>query len=168
MSSPEKPQRNLEQKFTATIHLMLIQACYKSGMYATDKGTADMPYLQRLHSRPTMAELTHDEQEFLQNHVDSYGAELVIDGQVIRWEHLDKVKVVVAPRIAGPAGWLVKRLFSQNKTRYHVGVYFGSQEAVLPNVTWDVARYVLESIAYYAAQPIVYEGPEDLVPITEV
>ena len=127
-----------------------------------------MPYLQRLDSRPTMAGLTDDEQVYLQTHVDAYGAELVVDGQVIRWEHLNKVEVAVAPHAAGPTGWLLRRLFSQNKTRYHLGVYFGSQEAVLPNITWDVARYVLETIAYYASQPIVYEGPEDLVPLTEV
>ena len=137
-------------------------------MHVTDEGTAGMLYLQRIDSRPTMAGLKDNEQEFLQLHVDAYGAELVVDDQVIRWDHLDKVEVAIAPRAAGPAGWMVKWLFLRGETRYHLGVYFGSQEAVLPNITWDVARYVLQTIAYYASKPIVYKGPEALVPTTEV
>jgi hypothetical protein len=137
-------------------------------MYVSNEGTAGMPYLQRIDSRPTLAELRDDEQGFLQHHVDAYGAEMVIDGQVIRWEHLDKVEVVVAPRAAGIAGWFVKQFFLRGETRYHLGIYYGSHEAVLPNITWDVARYVLQTIAYYASQPVIYEGPEDLVPISEI
>jgi hypothetical protein len=127
-----------------------------------------MTYLQRIDFRPSMAELRQSDQDFLNRHFDAYGAELVIDNHAIRWEHIDEVEVVVAPRIAGPAGWIVKMLFLKGETRYHLGIYFGSKEAVLPNITWDMARYVLQSIAYYASQQITYKGPEDLVPLTEI
>lgn len=127
-----------------------------------------MPYLQRIDYRPSMEDLRPFEQQFIQTHVDAYGAEIVIEGQAIRWEHIDEVEIAVAPRVAGPAGWLVKKLFLGDETRYHLGIYFGSREAVLPNITWDTARYVLQQIAYYAPQPIQYTGPEDLVALTEV
>jgi len=115
-----------------------------------------------------MENLTDDEERNLSRHFDAYGAEMIVDGQAVRWEKIDEVEVVVAPHVSGPAGWFVKKVVLKNQERYHVGIYYGASEAVLPNVTWDMARHVVESIAYYASQRIVYKGPEDLVKLTEI
>lgn len=127
-----------------------------------------MTYLQRIDYQPSPANLSPEDQQFLNEHVVTYGSEIVVDGQPVRWEHIEEVEMVVAPRAAGLAGWVVKRFFLHNETRYHVGIYFGSQEAILPNITWDVARYVVESIAYFAPKPVRYTGPEDLVKLSEI
>jgi hypothetical protein len=127
-----------------------------------------MPYLQRINYQPSAANLTPDEERHLINHFDAYGSEMVIEGQVVPWRVVEAVEVVVAPHISGPAGWIVKYIFQRGKERYHVGVYFGAQEAILPNVTWDVARFVVETIAFYCPNPVAYEGPEELVPLTEI
>jgi hypothetical protein len=127
-----------------------------------------MTYLQRIDYRPSMGTLTPGEQDALRALFNASGAELIIDGQAIRWEHVEEVEVVVAPRIAGPAGWIVKKLLLGNADRYHVGIYYGSREAILPNVTWDVARHVVETVAFYAPNPVRYRGPESLVPLTEI
>jgi len=127
-----------------------------------------MTYLQRINYRPTMADLREADQRFLTNHFDAYGAEAVINGQQIAWDEIEEVEVVLAPRAAGPAGWLGKTFFLNDEDRFHIGVYFGRQEAIMPNVPLDVAKYVVENIAYYASKRVRYKGPEDLVPITEI
>lgn len=127
-----------------------------------------MTYLQRINHRPSLENVSPSEERFLTEHFEAYGAEMVFDGQAVHWEHIEEVEVVVAPRIAGPAGWLVKYLFLRGEDRYHLGVYYGARELVLPNITWDTARYVLQNIAFYAPNPISYKGPEDLVDLTEI
>lgn len=127
-----------------------------------------MTYLQRIDYRPTRENLTAAENEMIDQHFDAYGAEMILDGQAIRWEHIDEVEVVKAPRASGPAGWFVEKFFLGGQQRYHVGVYFGTGEAIFPNITWNIARYVVENIAFYAPNRITYNGPEDLVPLTEI
>lgn len=127
-----------------------------------------MTFLQRINYRPTTEKLAEADANFVVNRFDAYGAEMVLDGQVVPWHVIEEVEVVVAPHAAGLAGWIVKNVLLRGEERYHVGVYFGRQEAILPNVTWDVARYVVENIAYYAGQKIKFTGPEDLVPLTEI
>lgn len=127
-----------------------------------------MTYLQKIDYRPSLENLNPDEQRTLEKSFDAYGAEMIVYGDAIRWEHIDEVEVVVAPHATGLAGWIVKKFIFKNQERYHVGVYFGSHEAVLPNVTWGVARHVVEMIAYYAPQPVRYKGPEDLVKLSEI
>jgi hypothetical protein len=127
-----------------------------------------MTYLQRIDYRPSMENLTPGEQDAVRQLLDASGAELLVNGQAIRWEHIEEVEVAVAPRIAGPAGWIVKKLFLGDTDRYHVGIYFGAQEAIMPNVTWDVARHVVETVAFYAPNPVRYSGPENLAALTEI
>jgi hypothetical protein len=127
-----------------------------------------MTYLQRLDGAPSRDKLSPAEAETLDQHFMATGADLVVDGQIARWEHIDAVEVAAAPRVAGLAGWLVKKFLMGDQDRYHVGIYFGSAEVVLPNVTWDIARYVLQTIAYHAPNRVSYTGPEDLVPLTEI
>lgn len=127
-----------------------------------------MTYLQRIDYRPSLENLSVADQQTLQKIFDAYGAEMLVYGDAIRWEHIDEVEVVIAPHATGLAGWIVKKFIFKNQERYHVGVYYGSHEAVLPNVTWDVARYVVEMVAYYAPQSVQYKGPDDLVKLSEI
>lgn len=126
-----------------------------------------MTYLQRINYRPTTEGLTDKEHEYLLQHFDAYGADIVVNGDAIPWERVEAVEVVVAARAGGLSGWMVKNLIMQGE-RYHVGVYFGREEAVLTNVTLPVARYVVQNIAYYAPRAVEYTGPEDLSPLTEI
>lgn len=125
-----------------------------------------MAYLQRINYRPNTDDLTDKEQQYLQQHFDAYGAEMVAHGEAVPWQQIEEVEVARAARAAGPSGWLVKRLLMGGE-RYHVAVYFGRREIVFTNITLKVAQYILRSIAYYAAQPIQYTGADDVVALSE-
>jgi hypothetical protein len=127
-----------------------------------------MGYLQRINYRPNMDGLSEPEQQFMQQHFDAYGAELVFNQESLPWNVIEEVELVPAPRAGGAAGWIVKNLVLGGTPRYHLGIYFGKRELVLPNITLGQAKYVLENIAFYAPQPIRYSGPEDLVRLTEI
>lgn len=127
-----------------------------------------MTYLQRIDYRPSAANLSPEEERHLGRVFEAYGAEAVVSGVIVRWQDIEEVEVVVAPHVSGAAGWIVKKFIFKNEERYHVGIYFGAQEAVLPNITWNSARHVVEHVAYYATGPVRYTGPEDLVRITEI
>lgn len=125
-----------------------------------------MAYLQRGKVRPNPDELTPAEVRYMQQHFEPYTTKLVVDGDTLIWNEIEEIEVVAAPRASGPAGWIVRNLIHGDE-RYHVGIYFGRNEAVLPNVTLNVARYIVESIAYFAPLPIRFKGPDGLVPVTE-
>ncbi len=127
-----------------------------------------MTTLQRIDYRPSYENLSPEEETQLRRHFSAYGAELVIDGIVIRWEHIDEVEVALAPRGNGVAGWLVKKFVLNDEQRYHLGVYFGSLEAILPNITLNMVKHVLENIAFYAPKPIRYIGPDNIVRLSEI
>ena len=127
-----------------------------------------MTTLQRIDYRPSYENLSPEEETQLRKHFTAYGAELIIDGIVIRWEHIDEVEVALAPRGKGVAGWLVKKMMLNDETRYHVGVYFGSLEAILPNISLNMVKHVLENIAFYSPKPIRYVGPENIVRLSEI
>lgn len=126
-----------------------------------------MTYLQRINHRP-ISNMTPEEEAALANVFDAYGEEGVFHGQVIPWRVIEEVEVAVAPHAVGLAGWLVKKVLQKGVERYHVGVYYGRQEAVLPNITWEQARFVVQNIAYYATNRVLYHGPEDVAPLTEI
>jgi hypothetical protein len=122
---------------------------------------SDSPgFLKRLKVRPDLDTLTNAERSYLQAHFDPNAAEVFVNGESISWSEIDEVEVVAAARMAGPAGWLVR--FMYGKARYHVGIYFGRNEMVLPNVSLSVAEYVVQAIAFYAPNPIRYKGVEGL------
>ncbi|MDZ4670131.1 MAG: hypothetical protein SH821_04610 [Phototrophicales bacterium] len=127
-----------------------------------------MTTLQRIDYRPSYENLSPDEEANLRKHFTAYGAEMVIDGIVIRWEYIDEVEVAFAPRGNGLAGWLVKKFVLQDEQRYHVGVYFASLEAILPNISLNMVKHVLENIAFYSPKPIRYVGPENIVRLSEI
>jgi hypothetical protein len=125
-----------------------------------------MTYLQRSNARPDLDDLSPVEVRALQHRFDPYAGEVVVEGQSIGWDEIEEVEVARAARASGPAGWLVRYLVHGGE-RYHVGLYFGQQEAILPNVTLKVARYVVQCVAFYAPQSVRYTGPDDLVPLKE-
>ncbi|MFO7320597.1 MAG: hypothetical protein DIU68_002615 [Chloroflexota bacterium] len=120
-------------------------------------------YLQRLNVRPDPEALGPAGKAALQAHFDPYAAEVVVNGRTIAWSSIDEVEVVRAARVGGPAGWLVKQMYGED--RYHVGIYFGPEEAVLTNVPLSVAEHVVRTIAFYAPHPVRYSGVEGLSPI---
>lgn len=125
-----------------------------------------MVYLQRTKARPNVDDLLAGEARFVYEHFDAYAGEVLVDGQAVGWNEIQEIEVVASPRAAGPAGWIVRHLVHGDE-RYHVGLYFGRQEAVVPNVTLNIARYIAQCVAYYAPLPVRYVGPEGLVPVIE-
>jgi hypothetical protein len=122
-------------------------------------------YLERITYRPNMDALSDREKRYVQRHYDYTSTEVIVHGNAVPWDVIDSVEVVVAARAAGPSGWLVRRLVGSD--RYHVGLYFGRQELVLPNVSLALAKYIVEVLAYHAPYPVQYTGPDDLVPLRE-
>ncbi len=127
-----------------------------------------MTYIQTIDYLPSLSNLTEAEAEFFHRHVEIQATDLIVDHQSIRWDLIEEIEVVAAPRAAGPGGWIVRKFFLNDEERFHVGIYFGRQEAILPNIPWDSARYIVEIIAYYAPNRVRYKGLEDLVALTEI
>jgi hypothetical protein len=125
-----------------------------------------MMYLQRIKSRPGLEDLTSGEAKFVLTAFDPYAGEVLVDGQAVAWDEIEQVEVAISPRAAGPAGWVVRHMVHGNE-RYHVGIYFGRQEAIVPNVTLNVARYILQCVAFFAPLPVRYTGPDGLVPLID-
>lgn len=123
-------------------------------------------YLQRLKVRPSVEDLTPAEARFVQSHFDPYAAEVVVNGENIAWSEIEEIEVARAPRVTGPAGWVVRHLIHGDE-RVHVGIYFGRNEAVLPNVSLNVAQYVVKTIAFFAPNPVRYKGPEGLFTLAD-
>lgn len=123
-------------------------------------------YLQRLNVLPDLDDLTGDEAFYIRAHFDPYAGEVVVNGQPIPWQAISAVEVARAARAGGPAGWVVRHLVHGGE-RYHVGLYFGPLEAVLPNITLNAARYIVQTVAYYAPSPVIYTGPDGLSPLKE-
>lgn len=125
-----------------------------------------MAYLQRQNAMPSEDALSSSDKEHLKKHFDVYAREVMINGEAIRWDYIEEIEVAVAARAKGPSGWLVKRMV-MGGDRYHIGFYFGYNEAVLTNLTLAAAKYVLGMVAYYAPVKLKYTGPDDLVPLAE-
>ncbi len=126
-----------------------------------------MPYLQRNRNFPATDELSPHDLRHISDHFATYGSELMVDGNVINWGAIEEVEVAAAPGVVGAVGWLVKLITRAGGDRYHVALYYGFREAVLHDITLEEARYLLNSVAYYAPHPVRYSGPMDIVPITE-
>jgi hypothetical protein len=125
-----------------------------------------MSHLKRLLARPSMDDLTPAEARYVQANFDAYAGEVLVQQQPILWTAIDEVEVARAARSAGPSGWIVKHLVMGGE-RYHVGIYYGGLEAVLTNLTLNAARHIVQTIAFYAPQPVKYTGPDGLSPLVE-
>jgi hypothetical protein len=125
-----------------------------------------MTYLQRLDTPPDPAQLNDGDRRYLQSNFEVETSNIVIPGHEIFWDQVDEVEVAQAARAAGPAGWLVRHIIHGSE-RYHVAIYYGRQEAVLPNLTFNAACYIVQSIAFYVPGRVRYYGPEGIAPLTE-
>ena len=103
----------------------------------------------------------------LQSHFEATNFEVKVDGQGFAWTAIDGIEVVAAARQRSPAGWIVRNLIFGGKDRYHVGIYSGEHELVLINITLEAARYVVQTIAYYARNRIPFTGPEGITATAE-
>jgi hypothetical protein len=126
-----------------------------------------MLYLVPLSNAPKEDKLMPEDIRFLQTHFSVTNYEVVVDGQGIEWSKIDEIEVAKAARAGGPAGWLVKNALYGGKERYHVGIYSGRYELVLPNLSFDTASYVVQMLAYYARNRIPYKGPEGITVTAE-
>jgi hypothetical protein len=125
-----------------------------------------MAYLARIEQRPSPEELTDEERRSLDKRFDANAYEINIDGKRVEYAAVNEVEVAKAAREGGPAGWFVKKVIFAGE-RYHVGIYFPQGELVLTNVTLDTAKFVVQTIAYYANNPIRYAGVEGIAPVVE-
>lgn len=125
-----------------------------------------MSFLQRINYRPNMDALGERERQMLLQEFDPASTDVVIHGAPVQWAVIEEVEVAVAARSRGAAGWLVKNLVMSGE-RYHVALYFGREEKVIPNLTHEAAEYVIKTIAYYAPKKIRFTGPDGFAPITE-
>ena len=125
-----------------------------------------MYYLVRPKAAPRAETLPETEQRYIAEHFDAHPAELTVNHQVIRWQDIDEVEVVKAARQRTLAGWFVRNIIYTDD-RYHVGIYVGSSEAVLTNISLSLATFIVFSIAYYMQKPITYSGVEGIVPVQE-
>lgn len=125
-----------------------------------------MPYLMRMTMKPDIRQLSTQETDQLNRVFDVYSTEVRIHGEPVGWNEIDEVELVTAPTVRGIASWLLG-LFVNTDERYHVGLYLGRDEAVIPNVTRQQALYVLHTVAYYAPQSVRYTGPDGIVPLAE-
>lgn len=126
-----------------------------------------MPYLQRINYRPNMDALNEREKASLAEKFDVGSTDVIINGDVIRWEMIEEIEVAVAARSGGLSGWLVKHLV-MGGDRYHVAFYFGREEAVLINLTLPAAQYVVSTAAYFLPKRVVYTGPDGIAALSEV
>jgi hypothetical protein len=124
-----------------------------------------MRFLQHLLVRPNAEALTAADARFVRSAFQTEADGVRVYADVIRWTELEEIEVVKAPRAVGPAGWLVRHLV-HGEERYHVGLYYGGRESVLPNVTEGVARYMVQCVAFYAPLPVRYQGAEAFAPLT--
>lgn len=126
-----------------------------------------MPHLQRLPNPPKLSALSEADRRYIEAHFDINQTEVNFDGQYMDLHKIDEIEVAKAARQSGPAGWLVKNIVYGGEDRYHLALYSGRNELVLPNITLPVARYVVQSIAYHARAPIRYTGPDDIAPVSD-
>jgi hypothetical protein len=84
----------------------------------------------------------------------------------VDWSAIEEIEVVVAPHIAGPAGWLVRNVVVREE-HYHVGLYSGHNEIILPNLPQTVAKYIVACVAHFAPLPVRYSGLSDFASTTE-
>ncbi len=124
-------------------------------------------YLLPQSHAPREDQLSADDRRSLQAHFAPTNFQVVVDGDGIEWGKIEEVEVVKAARERSPAGWIVRNLVFGGRERYHVGIYAGPAELVLINLTLEAARYVVQTIAYYAHNRIKYSGPDGLSATSE-
>jgi hypothetical protein len=121
-----------------------------------------MIYLLPLKNAPKQDNLTAKDIAFLQQHFEVTNYEVVFDGYGLDWTKIDEIEVVEAARSKSPAGWFVRNVLYGGDIRYHIGIYSGRNEIVLPNLNTETAKYILATIGYYLRDRVKYTGPQAL------
>lgn len=124
-------------------------------------------YLLPSKTAPREDDLSDSDRRFISQHFSPTNYEVVVDNQGIDWNKIDSIEVARAARDKGPSGWFVRTIYYGGQDRYHVAVYSGRYELVLPNLSLAGARYVVRTIAYYLRNRVRYNGPEDFAATTE-
>ncbi len=124
-------------------------------------------YLLPSKTAPREDELTDSDRRFIAQHFSATNYEVVVDGQGIDWSKIDSIEVARAARDPGPSGWFVRKIVYGGAERYHVAIYSGRYELVLPNLSLAGAKYAVRMIAYYLRNRVQYSGPEDLAATAE-
>jgi hypothetical protein len=123
-----------------------------------------MTFLSRPLDRPDHSQLTAHEQKQLAKRFILFEEGVRAEGQAVPWAQVNAVELVKAARLSGLGGWLARGAMGED--RYHVGLYFGEgQEAVLPNISLNLARYILLEVAYHAPKRLTYSGIADVLPL---
>ncbi|GEM_PF-439878 len=126
-----------------------------------------MTYLARLTKDPGTANLTPDEISFVNRHFDVNPQMVTLNGVGISWDDVDEIEVAQAARTRTASGWFVKNILFGGKERYHVAIYSGRNETVLPNISRAVVEHIVQTIAYYAPKRIAYKGVEGISPLSD-
>ncbi|MBL8146198.1 MAG: hypothetical protein JNL34_07425 [Anaerolineae bacterium] len=126
-----------------------------------------MTHMLPRSSAPREDALSAGDVRTLKAHFEATNFEVKVDGQGFAWTAIDGIEVAAAARQRSPSGWIVRNLIFGGKDRFHVGIYSGEHELVLINLTLEAARYVVQTIAYYARNRIPFTGPEGLTATAE-
>lgn len=125
-----------------------------------------MATLVRLGKSPNTDDLSQDEIRFIDSHFEVTPQAVMLNGVTFTWDQVTEVETAKAARSNSPAGWFVKKIVYAGE-RYHVAVYAGRAEAVLPNTTYRIVQHIVQTIAYYAPKKLKYSGVEGVSPISE-
>ncbi len=125
-----------------------------------------MAYLVRLGKAPSTNDLSQEEIALINRMFDVTPKTVTLNGVTFSWEDVTEIETAVAARSQSPAGWFVKKVIFGGE-RYHVAIYAGKDEAVLPNASRKVIEHIVQTIAYYAPRKIPYSGVEGISPVSE-
>ncbi len=125
-----------------------------------------MAYLVRLGKAPSTNDLTQEEIAHINRVFDVTPQTVTLNGVTFPWEEVTEIETALAARTKNPAGWFVKKVIFGGE-RYHVAIYAGRYEAVLPNTSRKIIEHIVQTIAYYAPRKIPYSGVEGISPVSE-
>lgn len=124
-------------------------------------------YLTRISKAPSTDHLSQDDLLFIDKNFDVTPQEVTLKGVSVAWDNVNEIEVAKAARSSSPAGWFVRKIVYNGAERYHIAIYFGRNETVLPNITLPIVQHILQTIAYYAPKRIAYTGAADITQTTE-
>ncbi|MFN8527011.1 MAG: hypothetical protein U0670_00160 [Anaerolineae bacterium] len=124
-----------------------------------------MAYLVRLSKAPNTNDLTPEEISTIENKFQITPQAVTLNGSTLTWEEVTEIETAKAARNASPAGWFVRNFIFGGQERYHIAIYAGRAEAVLPNTSLRIVQHIVQTIAYYAPKKLIYSGLEGISPI---
>ncbi len=126
-----------------------------------------MSTLVRLSKSPSTTDLTPEDTSFIDAHFQVTPRDVTLSDITFTWDQVTEIETAKAARAKSPAGWFVKKIMFSGDERYHVAIYAGRSEAVLPNTSLKIVQYIVQTIAYYAPKSILYSGIEGVSPVSD-